>query len=297
MANTGQTHGKISGYFPDEELAESALRELHSAGFTHDQISLAGTPEGGGNSAAIPPASADAEPGSGEGLAHREGRKAGEAVGGFWQRIRALFEGESVGPNASAGSAGGVREDLLLNDQSGTYDYDAEDFHQSWGGEEITENRSRYFSNRWGHAGEGVLLSVIAGDRRAEAEAILEANGADLGDTRNDNLCYHEGTGGDSRAPVNTVTTGDSLGVGTPLGSTEEADIANSQTVSRSAGLARPQRIQLYGEVLRVHRQRIERGEVQPLKRPVDTNGQQVVQLGQRGESTLGKQDRMPEAS
>lgn len=74
-----------------------------------------------------------------------------------------------------------------------------------------------------------------AGSRREEAESILESNGADLG---------------------RGVTNGQ-------YATTSETDVQS------------PRRIQLYGEVLRVHRDRIQRGEAR-LRKEIITETQNV---------------------
>jgi uncharacterized protein (TIGR02271 family) len=262
MANIEVTHNPVSAYFSTPESAETAVRELRSAGFTRNQISLAGTPEGHWR-ADEPIRNTDSETAP-EGNAYNEGHKASAAVGGFWQRIKSMFEGEPGDPYAAetpliATDAGDTTPgDRASHEITGTYDYDANDFHQTWGAAQLPEDRSRYFSDRWARTGQGVLVSVAAGDRRAKAAKILEDNGADLGDTRNDLAEEVEIEG--------AVATGTTLGVGQPLAASTEANLASSAEFGRPATDRNPQRIQLYGEVLRVHRERLQQGEVRVRK-------------------------------
>lgn len=230
-----ETGNTVFGYFSSETQAEQAMRELREAGFTRDQISLAGRPDteayGSGTTTA-------------ESTAHREGRKAGEAAGGFWHRMKNFFDGNSPEPYADESTRGEMASHEITNDTD-VYDYDPEEFNTSWGAG--SGERSRYFSQQYGQTGQGIIVMVNAGDRRAEAERILQSNGADLGDST-------------------TETTADYSG---------EAAYADRNTPT--GDLQSSRRIQLYGEVLRVHRDRVQRGEVRLRKETVtETQNVQV---------------------
>lgn len=230
-----ETDNTVFGYFSSETQAESALRDLKAAGFTRNQISLAGQPGSDSYSSATTTGSATGS------KMRQEGHKAGEAVGGFWHRVKNFFEGgDAPEPYAEERTRGDMATREVTTD-SNIYDYDPEDFHQSWG---TTSDRSRYLGQQYARSGQGYIVSVVASDRRAEAESILEANGADLG-------------------------TADSYS-GTETG-------AYSGQSTSTADLESPRRIQLYGEVLRVHRDRVQRGEARIRKETVtETQNVQV---------------------
>ncbi len=231
-----ENENTVFGYFPLETQAEAAVRELYAAGFTRNQISLAGRPDADEYTS---------ESSTTGGTMRQGGRKAGEAVGGFWDRIRNFFEGDSAEPYADESTRGEMATDEI-SDGGHVYDYDPEDFHQSWGS--ASTDRTRYFSQQYGRTGQGVVVSVNASDRRDEAEAILEANGADLG--------------------TGAVTSTSDVGAGT-TGYSGTKDAAYSGQSTSTAEVQSPRRIQLYGEVLRVHRDRVKRGEARVRKETI----------------------------
>jgi uncharacterized protein (TIGR02271 family) len=117
-------------------------------------------------------------------------------------------------------------------------DYDAADVNGTFSELAIPQTHSRYFNHRLRQGNEGAVVIVKAEGRKAEAEAILTSAGGDLGQGATD-FQY-------------------------PENQTEELSGAG-------------QRIQLLGEVLRVHKDRISRGEVR-LRKEVITE-QQTIQV------------------
>lgn len=195
----------VVGYFPSEQNAEAALRSLHSAGFTNNQIGVAGHLE---------PAISVKKP-----------------EPGFWHRTRALFGGGSNPQDTRTGTSQPLSTGQAAGPEAvGHYDLDAGDFHKTLTGLSLPDERSRYFSDRLGTGKEGVLVTVNAGSRVGEAETILRTNGADLGET---------------------------IGHKPEFGRTETATFPENQ------------RMQLYGEMLRVHRDRVQSGEVKLRKETV----------------------------
>ena len=130
----------------------------------------------------------------------------------------------------------------------GEYDaYEPGDVSHSLGGMNIPESRSRYFENKFA-TGSGVLVTVSpTTGRDGEAEAILKQYGGDLG-TNAETYNYS--------APTAAAAT---------------------TTAAATAPATGQQRIQLLGEVLRVHKDRISRGEVR-IRKEVITE-QQTVQV------------------
>lgn len=160
--NLQNSNPVVAGYFSSERNAEAALRGLHSAGFTGNQICIACHEE---------PAISVKKP-----------------EPGFWHRTRALFGG---GANPGAVRTGAVQP--LSTGQAagpeavGHLDLDAGNFHKTLSGMKIAMERSRYFGERYSREKESVLVTVDAGSRRSEAETILRNYGADFGE-ESDNL-------------------------------------------------------------------------------------------------------------
>ena len=115
-------------------------------------------------------------------------------------------------------------------------DYDAADVHGTFSELSIPQTHSRYFGHKLRQGQDGAVVTVKAEGRQAEAEEILTSAGGDLGQ-----------------------------------GATDFQYPDNQAEESRGAG----QRIQLLGEVLRVHKDRISRGEVR-LRKEVITEQQSV---------------------
>lgn len=206
----------VVGYFPSEQSAEAALQALHAAGFTGNQIGVAYRSESGISVKKPEP--------------------------GFWHRTRALFGGGSNPQDTRTGTAQPLSTGQEANvETTGHYDLDAGDFRRTLTGLSLPDERSRYFSNRFGSETNGVIVTVDAASRRSDAETILRVNGADLGETS---------VGDDTEQRLAGERTGTGRETGT-MPATEN------------------QRMQLYGEVLRVHRDRVQRGEVRLRKETV----------------------------
>ena len=124
----------------------------------------------------------------------------------------------------------------------GHYRLDAGDFHRTLTGLSLPDGRSRYFSDRFGSGEGGALITVNAGSRRSDAETILRTNGAELGEN----------------AELDESVA--------PRGAGEFTD---SEPLTGTGRDREAQRMQLYGEVLRVHRDRVQRGDVRLRKETV----------------------------
>jgi uncharacterized protein (TIGR02271 family) len=114
--------------------------------------------------------------------------------------------------------------------------YSSEHVQHSLGGLDVSDEHSRYFSHLLGNEKGGVVLTVSAPGREDEAANIIEDNGGDVG-----------------RAA-------------------SQYDYAANATPAPSTG---EQNIQLYGEVLRVHKDRVSSGEVR-LRKEVHTSTQTI---------------------
>ena len=126
--------------------------------------------------------------------------------------------------------------DLATREITTSSDYANHDFGGTLSGMAVPEDRSRYFDHRFSSNENATLVTVSAPGRETEAETILKSYGADLG----------EGSA--------------------------NYDYASKPAAAQAAGT---QNIQLLGEVLRVHKDRINRGEVR-LRKEVVTEMQTV---------------------
>ena len=262
------TRTTIAAYFETHAAAENAVSELKQAGFTSSQIGYAGrTPENfnAAETAYENPASnanvttsdpsynsATGTTSSAAATTRATAAKVGEKTEGAWAKIKNFFEGGDVEPYADERDRGSVTEREITNPAgnaagygtgletgAANSDYDAEDLHGSFSNLSIPEEHSRYFGHRLGRGEEGAVVTVNAETRAAEAEEILTRNGGDLG----------ANAGG--------------------------YNYGNAAEAADTTGVAGTQRIQLLGEVLRVHKDRIQRGEVR-LRKEVITEQQTI---------------------
>lgn len=226
MAMTENTTGAIAGYFQDHDSAERAVQALREAGFTSAHLGVA---HRGGSSA-------------GSGSATSSVKNAASNVGakaeGVWDKVKNFFEGGSAEPYATERSEGDLGTRTITSDN---YDYDHSDFHNNLTGLNVPEDRSRYLGHRFGSDENGAVVTVNAGPRNSEAEAILRQYGADLGENA----------------------------------STYDYSSAPARSTGTQTGVEGTQNIQLLGEILRVQKERISRGEV-TLRKEVITENQTV---------------------
>lgn len=159
--------GRVVGLFRDQLEAEQAIRELKAAGFSDSQIGvLMQDPEAGRRLAE------DA------GTKAGEGAKAGAIGGGVVGGVLGLLAG--VGALAIPGIgpivAGGALASTLAGAGIGAA---AGGLLGALMGMGIPEEEARYYER--GLQEGGILLTVDAGARAAEAEQILSGAGADFG--------------------------------------------------------------------------------------------------------------------
>lgn len=232
----------VVGYFNDQDRAERALDQLRDAGFSSAHL----------------------------GVAHRGFSTTGSATSrtkhaaeGMWDKVKNFFEGGRAEPYADERTRGDMATREITDDpaaaSNSSYSYSNDDIHHSLTGMSVPEHRSRYFSHKFGSNQKGAIVTVNAGDRFADAERILRDNGADLGDTAGETADY----------ATDYATAGTT---NRDLSDRSRADYADQ--TGRTGDV---QNIQLLGEVLRVHRDRVSRGEVIVRKNVVGEN--QTVQV------------------
>ena len=242
--NSSTTSGTVLGYFDSRSDAQSAIAALQNAGFQAHEVGLAAH--------------------SGSDSATYSGSTKNEDNGpGFWDKVRDFFDGNSAEPYADERSRGDLAtREITTADSGSNYGssaasgsdygsaYDTEDLHGSLSDLSVSQEHSRYFGDKLRNG--GALVTVSAGNRRDEAIAILEDNGADVGE------------GASDYEPTAYANTDNTL-TDTNQNNINRAD--NPNTENRN--------IRLYGEVLRVQKDRVNRGEVR-IRKEVLTETQTV---------------------
>lgn len=204
---------------------------LKAAGFQQNQIGVAAASQD--ESSRIP---------SGSSTVGEHAHEAGAQVAGMWDKVKSFFDGsDNVEPYAGETQKG------TFNDNEVTpSNYSSEHVQHSLGGLDVSDEHSRYFSHLL-NKNKGVVLTVSAPGREAEAASIIEESGGDVGAS---------------------ASQYDYAADATPAPST------TSVSESASASTAE-QNIKLYGEVLRVHKDRVSSGEVR-LRKEVHTTTQTI---------------------
>lgn len=257
----------LVGYFEDETRAERALRDLQNAGFTSAHIGVA---HRGPHRTAT---------------ATSEAKNSAEEM---WDRVRGWFHhehqhGDTRDAREQAGITSGNPEAL---DSSA---YTQDDLYNSLTGMSVPEGRARYFSRRLRTSDRGAVVTVNAGERANIAEFILRDNGADLGENAPVVDTYAEPVPESHARDAMPVQAPASAPVATQTHSIESPQPAPApQATSTLEGARDVHNLQLLGEVLRVHKERIDRGEVAVRKEVVTET--QTIQVPVRREELVIKQ-------
>lgn len=236
MAQQETAAGTVAGFFNDHADAERAVSALRDAGFTSAHIGVA---HRGG----------DAISGTGNttgGTVSSTAHAAGQKAEGAWDKFKGFFSGDSAEPYADERQSGDLATREITSADNNQSGYDTTDLHGTMSGLSVPEDRSRYFSHRFAGSDKGAVVTVSAPGREGEARSILGQYGADFGE----NAADYDYDSADS-----------------------------SRTLAGNAGAAvdtaSVQNIQLLGEALRVHKDRISRGEVR-LRKEVVTDMQTI---------------------
>lgn len=182
---------------------------------------------------------------------------AGHEKEGWWEKVKDAFRPEEdkvetrreVAADATVNAAPYARDEY-------EYDFADDDFGDSLTGAGISPARAAYLTRslRVG----GAIVTVRDTDRAAEAEQILSAN---AGTVR-----YEDTT--DVYDDPAVIDAADSTGQ-----EITDTGYADRRPVDTSIGAV--DRVQLFGEVLRVHKERINRGEVR-IRKDVVTENQTI---------------------
>lgn len=248
----------VAAFFSTETEAGNAIRDLKTAGFSSNQIGLAlasgrGTSDSSTVNAASTSTTGIRHTGKVPSQAHAKAESA-------WERFKEFFTGGDgdVEPYADERDRGSATAGEITGPSAATSaqpgQYGHEDVTGSLTGLGIPENRARYLARKLRSGSNGAVVTVNAGPRRQEAEEILTSRGGDLGaNATSQDYAAAEYAGGQS-------------GPGAANLPEREQPESSDQ-----------QRIELLGEVLRVHKERIQRGEVRIRKEVVVE--QQTVQV------------------
>jgi uncharacterized protein (TIGR02271 family) len=223
----GTERGSVAGLFSDYSKAQQAISDLKAAGFSDNQIGVARADQGDIGAS-------DTSTSSGVSSSQRLGGEHHDR--GMWDKIKSAFGGDDESDDIRDRSA--VRDDVTNSTGAAYSDADyayGEDFPRHLSSAGLNENESSYFSSRLHQGGCLVTVNTLGG-RAADAIAILERNGADIGSGAVDFGRQRQGLARDVES-----------GVG-------------------------ERRIQLLGEMLRVHKERVARGEVRVRKEVVSEN-------------------------
>jgi uncharacterized protein (TIGR02271 family) len=250
MTNTTVSSSTVVAYFSTESAAENAVSQLRDAGFTSNQIGVASRSSQSGlrseyagetGANAIYPAKSSNtldEPVTSNTTVATSPSVASPTVkpaGTAHESAWDKVKNFFSSDPVEPYADERARGDFASHEITTGNDYSREDVRGSLTGLSVPEERSRYFGHRFGRGEQGAVVTVNAPGREAEAERILTENGGDLG---NDYAGYDY--------------------------SDDNANMAAGE-----------QRIQLLGEVLRVHKDRVSRGEVR-IRKEVITETQTV---------------------
>ncbi len=158
MAQTAFSLGTLAAYFENSSDARKAVDALEKAGFTSAHLGIAHHGSYTGESSTF-----------GNTTVHEIEEKEPST----WDKIKAWFSGNEA-------EAREVKADPA--DQYDEGYEDAADLQRSFTAMNIPEDRARYFAHRFGRGKDAAVVTVLAGDRSAEAESILAGHNADLGE-------------------------------------------------------------------------------------------------------------------
>ena len=289
-SNVGTTTQVVVGLFDNAKDAHQAVNQLRGNGFSSNQIGAAFRGQ------SIDRYTERGNATSPSDTVHHEN---------WWEKIKDAFRGdEKVETRREVAADSALQADPYAEGEY-EYDYSGEDFHGSLEGAGIPSDRAAYLTRNL-RAG-GAIVTVRDASRAAEAEQILSENhgkvryedttgtnltGSDYraADLAGANVAGDNSAIGDFRGDVvepgvaRTGYTGRNL-VDTSETALEPAEIDAADSTGREAtdtgyvgrrpasdGEFSGDRVQLFGEVLRVHKERISRGEVRVRKDVVSEN-------------------------
>jgi uncharacterized protein (TIGR02271 family) len=249
-AGVGTITPVIVALFDDANDAHLAVTQLRDSGFSSSQIGAAFRGDSIGRYT---------EPNvTSTGTVKHDGET-------WWEKVKDAFRPaeQKVETHREVAADTDIEFDpYTRNDHE--YDFADRDFEGSLAGTGIPADRSAYLTRNLRRG--GAIVTVREADRAAEAEQILAANN---GKVRYEDAADAVGTdysGVDTAGA--TIDAADSTG-------REVTDTGYVDQGSEVSSVASADRVQLFGEVLRVHKERVNRGEVR-LRKDVVTENQTV---------------------
>jgi uncharacterized protein (TIGR02271 family) len=263
MAQSQVYTDTIAAYFEDSSDARKAVDALQEAGFASAHLGIAHRGSYTGSNSTV-----------GNSTVY----DTSENGPSTWDKIKSWFSGEEAEPYADERLQRDAAQQEVVP-PSERYDEgydDTSDLHGSFTAMNIPAERARYFSHRFSRSNHGAVVTVQAGDRKAEAESILNQYKADFGENAG-SYDYSSESGayqydGRDRADRRVGT--------------ENPESINSKSIDTERNrnvTEQPGNVQLLGEVLRVHKDRVNRGEVR-IRKEVVTENQNIQVPVQREE-------------
>jgi uncharacterized protein (TIGR02271 family) len=234
LGGVGSATQVVVGLFKNASDAHQAVTELRAQGFAPGQIGAAF--RGPKRDAYLDPSDAGAVPHERE---------------NWWEKLKDAFRSDdSVERRRESRDAAAdtAFEPELYSRGDYEYELTSNDFQGSLAGTGIPSDRAAYLTESLEPG--GAIVTVHDANRTVEAEGILTANHAQV---------RYEDIGQDEEADGEWIDAADSTGQ--EITDTGYVDRRPVGTETRDVD-----RVQLFGEVLRVHKERINRGEVRVRK-------------------------------
>jgi uncharacterized protein (TIGR02271 family) len=266
-AGVGTTTQVVVGLFNNANDAHQAVTQLRAQGFSSDQIG-----------AAFRSTSIDQYSNRADTATTRTGAVKQEAEN-WWDKVKDAFRSDDKVETRRDVAAGSTVDTDPYAEGRYEYDFAGEDFENSLAGTGIASDRAAYLARNLQPG--GAIVTVRDTDRAAEAEEILSSNHGKV---------RYEDVAGTNASDVAAASYRGLDPAGTNYRDVETAgaDVAGIDAAASTgreitdAGIEdrRPvpsdneavDRVQLFGEVLRVHKERISRGEVRVRKDVVTEN-------------------------
>jgi uncharacterized protein (TIGR02271 family) len=235
----------VVGLFKNADDAHGALTQLREQGFSSSQIGAAFRDKRIGSH--LDPSDA--------GTVSRDRES-------WWDKVKDAFRPDNRAEGGREARDTATDSNYQPETYSGgDYEYDlaADEFQGSLMGTGIPSNRAAYLTSNLESG--GAIVTVSEANRTDEAERILSTNHAEVRYAERDEVVGQKVAGTDETRIDAAASTG-----------REATDAGYADRRSVEAAIQDVERVQLFGEVLRVHKERINRGEVRVRKDVITEN-------------------------